>query len=77
MVVDMKREETIVMVGKAIDKLELFMGSIKDGTVTVEDFSINQRLRSGVEETVGLFNMNIDVDYKVKMNQESGPKSVQ
>lgn len=77
MVVDVKRSETIVMVEKAIDKLGLFLDSIKDGTVTVEDISINQRLRSDAGEVIGLFNMNIDIDYYVKLISENDTKSEQ
>lgn len=66
MVVDVKRSETIAMVEKAIEKLELFKDSIKGGTVTVEDISINQRLTSDAGDAVGLFNTNIDIDYYVR-----------
>ncbi|MGM0308776.1 hypothetical protein IGK15_001852 [Enterococcus sp. AZ045] len=62
---DIKRAEIAVMVDKAIDKLTLFQQQVVNGSVTVEDISINQRLRSQLDEAVGIFNMNIDIDYVV------------
>lgn len=60
---DIKRVEIAAMVDKAIDKLTLFQQQVVNGSVTVEDISINQRLRSQLDEPVGTFNMNIDIDY--------------
>lgn len=62
---DIKRAEIAVMVDKAIDKLTLFQQQVVNGSVAVEDISINQRLRSQLDEAVGIFNMNIDIDYVV------------
>ncbi|OTP27735.1 hypothetical protein [Enterococcus mundtii] len=62
---DIKRVEIAAMVDKAIDKLTLFQQQVVNGSVTVEDISINQRLRSQLDEAVGIFNMNIDIDYVV------------
>lgn len=62
---DIKRAEIAAMVDKAIDKLTLFQQQVVNGSVTVEDISINQRLRSQLDEAVGTFNMNIDIDYVV------------
>lgn len=62
---DIKRVEIAAMVDKAIDKLTLFQQQVVNGSVTVEDISINQRLRSQLDEAVGTFNMNIDIDYVV------------
>ncbi|WP_429949380.1 hypothetical protein [Enterococcus sp. AZ101] len=68
MSVDVKRAESITMVDKAIEKLNEFRSQMIDGTVVAEGISINQRLRSEADEVVGLFNMNIDIDYIVKLN---------
>lgn len=62
---DIKRVEIAAMVDKAIDKLTLFQQQVVNGSVTVEDISINQRLRSQLDEAAGIFNMNIDIDYVV------------
>ncbi|MDY4307260.1 hypothetical protein SNF32_07570 [Enterococcus mundtii] len=62
---DIKRVEIAAMVDKAIDNLTLFQQQVVNGLVTVEDISINQRLRSQLDEAVGIFNMNIDIDYVV------------
>ncbi|MGM0117377.1 hypothetical protein [Enterococcus sp. AZ189] len=68
MSMDIKRAETIDMIDKAIEKLNEFRSQVSSGTVTVADVSINQRLRSNEDEAVGLFNMNIDIDYREKTN---------
>ncbi|MDK4353357.1 hypothetical protein M4I17_13245 [Enterococcus thailandicus] len=63
---DIKRAETVAMVDKMIDKLMLFKQQVVNDSVTIEDISINQRLRSQLDEAVGIFNMNIDIDYVVR-----------
>ncbi|MFS0943004.1 hypothetical protein ACFC3E_08500 [Enterococcus thailandicus] len=63
---DIKRAETVAMVDKMIDKLMLFKQQVVNDSVTIEDISINQRLRSQLDEAVGIFNMNIDIDYIVR-----------
>ncbi|WP_430606413.1 hypothetical protein IGJ55_002091 [Enterococcus sp. AZ170] len=68
MSVDVKQLETIAVIDKAIEKLTEFRSQMIDGTVIPEEISINQRLRSEADEVVGLFNMNIDIDYIVKPN---------
>lgn len=60
---DVKRAETVAMVDKIIDKLTVFKQQVVNDSVTIEDISINQRLRSQLDEAVGTFNMNIDIDY--------------
>lgn len=62
---DIKRAEIAAMVDKAIDKLTLFQQQVVNGSVTVDEISIDQRLRSQLDEAVGIFNMNIDIDYTV------------
>ncbi|MGQ4223616.1 hypothetical protein [Enterococcus mundtii] len=62
---DIKRVEIAAMVDKAIDKLTLFQQQVVNGSVTVDEISIDQRLRSQLDEAVGIFNMNIDIDYTV------------
>lgn len=62
---DIKRAEIVAVVDKAVDKLTIFQQQVVNGSVTVEDISINQRLRSQLDETLGIFNMNIDIDYTV------------
>jgi hypothetical protein len=57
------------MVDKAIDKLTLFQQQVVNGSVIVDDISINQRLRSQLDEAVGTFNLNIDIDYM--LNQDT------
>ncbi|MGM0256126.1 hypothetical protein IGK67_000804 [Enterococcus sp. AZ093] len=62
---DIKRVEIAAMVDKAIDKLTLFQQQVVNGSVTVDEISIDQRLRCQLDEAVGIFNMNIDIDYTV------------
>lgn len=62
---DIKRAEISAMVDKALDKLTLFQQQVVNGSVTVDEISIDQRLRSQLDEAVGIFNMNIDIDYTV------------
>lgn len=68
MSVDVKQLETIAVIDKAIEKLTEFRSQMIDGTVIPEEISINQRLRSEADEVVGLINLNIDIDYIVKLN---------
>ncbi|OTO54112.1 hypothetical protein [Enterococcus faecium] len=60
---DVKRAEAIAMVDKAIDKLVLFKNQLIEGTATVEDISINNRLIGNANEVTGTFNINVDIDY--------------
>lgn len=76
---DVKRAETIAMVDKAIDKLVLFKSQLIEGTITVEDISINNRLIGNANEATGTFNINVDIDYTlspfahiVESNEQDG-----
>ncbi|MPM90485.1 hypothetical protein SDC9_137606 [bioreactor metagenome] len=71
---DIKRAETVAMVDKMIDKLMLFKQQVVNDSVTIEDISINQRLRSQLDEAVGIFNMNIDIDYVVRPDTKTKTK---
>lgn len=76
---DVKRAEAIAMVDKAIDKLVLFKSQLIEGTTTVEDISINNRLIGNANEVTGTFNINVDIDYTlspfahiVEINEQDG-----
>ncbi|AQT56845.1 TPA: hypothetical protein ONV50_002046 [Enterococcus faecium] len=76
---DVKRAEAIAMVDKAIDKLVLFKSQLIEGTTTVEDISINNRLIGNANEVTGTFNINVDIDYTlspfahiVESNEQDG-----
>ncbi|EMW5891115.1 hypothetical protein AAFD53_000714 [Enterococcus faecium] len=76
---DVKRAEAIAMVDKAIDKLVLFKSQLIEGTTTVEDISINNRLIGNANEVTGTFNINVDIDYTlssfahiVESNEQEG-----
>ena len=76
---DVKRAEAIAMVDKAIDKLVLFKSQLIEGTTTVEDISINNRLIGNANEATGTFNINVDIDYTlspfahiVESNEQDG-----
>ena len=76
---DVKRAEAIAMVDKSIDKLVLFKSQLIEGTVTVEDISINNRLIGNANEVTGTFNINVDIDYTlspfahiVESNEQDG-----
>lgn len=71
---DIKRAETVAMVDKIIDKLALFKQQVVNESVTIEDVSINQRLRSQLDEAAGTFNMNIDIDYMVNSDTKNEVK---
>lgn len=71
---DIKRAETVAMVDKMIDKLMLFKQQVVNDSVTIEDISISQRLRSQLDEAVGIFNMNIDIDYVVRPDTKTKTK---
>ncbi|EOH58858.1 hypothetical protein [Enterococcus mundtii] len=71
---DIKRVEIAAMVDKAIDKLTLFQQQVVNGSVTVDEISIDQRLRSQLDEAVGIFNMNIDIDYTVNPDTKNKAK---
>lgn len=71
MSIDIKRDETIAMIDKAIEELNEFRNQMIDGTVVTEDITINQRLRSEAGEATGMFNMNIDIDYTLKRNPKN------
>lgn len=71
---DIKRAETVAMVDKMIDKLMLFKQQVVNDSVTIEDISINQSLRSQLDEAVGIFNMNIDIDYVVRPDTKTKTK---
>lgn len=76
---DVKRAEAIAMVDKAIDKLVLFKSQLIEGTTTVEEISINNRLIGNANEVTGTFNINVDIDYAlspfahiVESNEQDG-----
>ena len=76
---DVKRAEAIAMVDMAIDKLVLFKSQLIEGTTTVEDISINNRLIGNANEVTGTFNINVDIDYTlspfahiVESNEQDG-----
>lgn len=63
---DMKQAEATGVIDAMVEKLRTLRNQITEGEVTIDEIIISNRLKNDEEEVINQFNINMDIDYRVK-----------
>ncbi|TFI61420.1 hypothetical protein CKN63_12390 [Carnobacterium divergens] len=62
----MKQAETTGVIDAMVEKLRTLRNQITEGEVTIDEIIVSNRLKNDEEEVINQFNINMDIDYRVK-----------
>lgn len=63
---DMKQAEATGVIDAMVEKLRTLRSQITEGEVTIDEIIVSNRLKSDEEEVINQFNINMDIDYRLK-----------
>lgn len=63
---DMKKAEATGVIDTMVEKLRTLRSQITEGEVTIDEIIVSNRLKNEEEEVINQFNINMDIDYRVK-----------
>lgn len=61
----MKKAEATGVIDAMVEKLRTLRSQITEGEVTIDEIIVSNRLKND-EEVINQFNINMDIDYRLK-----------